>query len=200
MIRTRIGLAAVVAVAAMALATGAALALSGSNGEAGGEQSVVLVEGTTSSGDPYTITQMSQAEIADRLSRTSVRVPSHAICLRVEANGMGGAGCNEPPEAGTSIKVTQTTLGDDMIVRVLADDSVDAIHVRRVDGQGEGAVANAPIDVGGARLFHVVLHVPADTLPTMKDGVPTSPTVEVEALDSEDRVQDREVLDLGASR
>jgi hypothetical protein len=194
--RPRVGLALTVGVAAAVIAAGAALALSDTNSSVQGSQGgAALAKGVTRSGESYTISNLRQDDLAKLGGGAGMRVSNGLTCVEVQANGMGGGGCLAAPEAGKSIAATQTTLGDDMIVQVLANASVDAVEVRRVDGQGDTAIAKEPVDLDALRLYHTVLHTPPYTLPTGKDGIPSSPVVEINALDSDGKVIDTQTLD-----
>jgi hypothetical protein len=196
MIRTRIGLALTVGVVAAVIAAGAALALSETNSSIQGSQGgAALASGMTSSGESYTISRLSQENLAKLSGGAGIRASNGLTCVEVQANGMGGGGCLAAPEPGKSIVPTQTTLGDDMIVQVLANASVDSVEINRADGRGGTTTAGAPVELDSLRLYHVVLHTPADTLSTGKDGIPSSPVVEIKALDSDGKVVDTQTLD-----
>ncbi len=195
MMRTRIGLALIVGVAATVIAAGAALALSESDSSVQGSQGgAALASGLTGSGGSYTISRLSQDDLAKLGGETGARIPSGLTCLEVQANGSGGGGCLETPAAGRLIAPTQTTLGDDMIVQVLAHASVDAVEIHRADGKGGAETVRAPVGLDSFRLYHAVLHTPADALVTEEDGIPSSPSVEIRALDSDGKVVDTQTL------
>lgn len=195
--RTRVGLALVVAIAATVAVAAAALALTQSDIPPDtGQEGALLAKGSTVSGEPYTISRMSE-EVRTLMDADGPSdISNGSLCLEVRAHGFGGGGCIAPPSGG-KLQPTQTSLGDDMIVYALADDSVAGFRVARADGQGDIAYSSDPVAIGSYRLFHAVLHTPNETRPVIGD-TPMPPTVDIQALDSDGRVKDRQTLDLSS--
>lgn len=189
----RVGITILAGAATTAIAASAAIALSTSDAPSdNGQPGDVLVTGSTVSGEPYTIARMSDATRSLLGDAGTTESPSGDVCLEVKAHGYGTAGCIPPP-GGKKLHPTYTTLGEDMIIYVLAGADVERLEVRRTDGQGDVTSSGRSTDLGDVRLVHTVLHVPASTLPSVGE-TPVSPGIEVKALDSAGEVVDKQTL------
>jgi len=126
-------------------------------------------QGVTEAGGAYTIAYQKESD--------------GRVCYRAEANQAAAVGCLPPLDGEASLRAGMITLGSDLFVLALVDDTVAKISARRLDNRGSGSSKAAP-DLGDRRLLHAVINAPQDTLPRTDSDMPVPPGVEVEAVDA----------------